>query len=244
MSLSKSTGNALLDCLPEDEFQQIEGGLRRFLLTAGQVLSTQGERVEHVYFPASGLISCRANGSQGETIEIYAVGPEGVAEPAAILTGISAVTSEVQISGEAYRITIEQLCAAIRNTSELPQALLKYAYSLAVRMVQATKCAMFHSVKQRIVLWLLLAQRSHGQVIPCTHQAIADALGARRASVTVVLNQLGEKGIIERRRGLITILKHGELEAMSCDCYKLIKAGAQPELECNLITNGSERTAS
>jgi len=89
-------------------------------------------------------------------------------------------------------------------------------------------------VKQRLVLWLLLAHRAHGDVVPCTHQAIADALGTRRASATVVLKSLEERGVIEQRRGRVIICSRSELEANSCDCYELIKAGLEPELECEL----------
>src|SRR5215831_4879071 len=191
-----STGNSLLDALPQEEFRYVQEKLQLIQLKAGQTLSTQGEAVDYVYFPTTALVSCRAGGSQGEIIEIYAVGPEGIVEPAAILTSIAAVTAEVQIAGEAYRIRIDEICALIRKTTELPRVLLKFAYSLAVRMVQATKCAMFHTVRQRLVLWLLLAHRAHGTVIPSTHQAIADALGTRRASVTLELNSLSEEGIL------------------------------------------------
>jgi len=228
------TGNLLLDSLPEADLRKIHEKLKPVVLTARQVLSTQGEFVEHVYFPTTGLVSCRATGSQGELLEIYAVGHDGVVEAASILTSIAAVTSEVQIAGEAYRISIEDLCILLNQTEELTRVLLKYGYSLAVRMVQATKCAMFHSVKQRLVLWLLRAYRAHGKVIPCTHQSIADALGARRASVTLFLNELANSGILEIHRGRITIANRSGLEQASCDCFELIKAGREPELECEI----------
>jgi len=228
------TGNLLLDSLPEADLRKIHEKLKPVVLTARQVLSAQAEPVEHVYFPTTGLVSCRATGSQGELLEIYAVGHDGVVEAASILTSIAAVTSEVQIAGEAYRISIEDLCILLNQTEELTRVLLKYGYSLAVRMVQATKCAMFHSVKQRLVLWLLLAHRAHGKVIPCTHQSIADALGARRASVTLFLNELANSGILEMHRGRITIANRSGLEQASCDCFELIKAGREPELECEI----------
>jgi CRP-like cAMP-binding protein len=228
------TGNLLLDSLPEADLQKIQDKLNPVVLTARQVLSTQGEFVEHVYFPTTGLVSCRASGSQGELLEIFAVGHDGVVEPAAILTSVAAVTSEVQIAGQAYRIRIDDLCMLLSQTDELTRVLLKYAYSLAVRMVQATKCAMFHSVKQRLVLWLLQAIRAQGKVIPCTHQAIADALGTRRASVTLVLNELANSGTLKMDRGRITITNHSKLEQASCDCFELIKAGREPELECEI----------
>jgi CRP-like cAMP-binding protein len=231
------TGNSLLDSLPAEELGKVRSKARLVGLTQKQVLSTQGEPVKHVYFPTKGLVSCRASGSEGETVEIYPVGHEGLVEPASILTGIAAVTAEVLIAGEAYSIEVDDLCAVISQTTELPEALLKYAYSLAVRMVQATKCAMFHTVQQRLVLWLLFAYRAQGLVIPCTHQAIADALGTRRASVTLVLNSLEEKGIIELHRGRIRITSKTALENASCDCYQLIKDALHPELECQLISS-------
>ena len=234
-TLNGRSGNLLLDALPAEELELVQQKLKRVELSRDETLSTQGETVTHIYFPTSGLVSCRASGSQGETIEIHAVGHEGMVEPAAILTSVAAVTAEVQIPGEAYRIEVDELCGVIRSTTELPRVLLKYAYSLAVRMVQATKCAMFHTVQQRLVLWLLLAHRAHGNVIPCTHQAIADALGARRASVTLVLDSLVQKGVIERQRGRITIANRLGLESASCDCFELIKAGLQPDLECELV---------
>lgn len=228
------TGNLLLDALPEADLQKIQEKLKPVVLTARQVLSTQGESVEHVYFPTTGLVSCRATGSQGELLEIYAVGHDGVVEAASILTSVAAVTAEVQIAGQAYRIRIDDLCILLAQTQELTRVLLKYSYSLAVRMVQAAKCAMFHSVKQRLVLWLLLVHRAHGKVIPCTHQAIADALGARRASVTLVLNELAAGGILEIHRGRIAISDRSKLEQASCDCFELIKAGREPDLECEI----------
>jgi len=231
--VKQHTGNSLLDALPESDFDTIRPHLHPLNLRVGQVLSKEGESVDSVYFPTSGLVSCRASGSEGETIEIYAIGHEGVVEPAAILTATGAVTAEVQIDGEALHIGVDELCTAIRETRDLPKILLKYAYSLAVRMVQATKCVMFHTVKQRLVVWLLLAERSNGSVIPCTHEAVAEALGTRRATVTVILNNLARSGAIELQRGRISIQKRHDLENASCECFRLIEASRDPVLECD-----------
>jgi DNA-binding GntR family transcriptional regulator len=105
--------------------------------------------------------------------------------------------------------------------------------------VQATKCALFHTVQQRLVLWLLLAVRAHGMRIPCTHQAIADALGTRRASVTQVLANLAAKGILEVKRGRIMVQDRQQLESVACDCFQLIKAAQKPDLECDLVPEHS-----
>jgi CRP-like cAMP-binding protein len=234
-NLKGPAGNALLDALPPADHLLLKPHLTHVALQAGQILAIQGESVRYVYFPTTGFVSCRASGSEGETVEIYAVGNDGVVEPASILTSISAVTAEVQIAGEAYQIAIEELCHAFPNAPELTRVLLKYAYSLAIRMVQATKCALFHTVQQRLVLWLLLAVKAHGTNIPCTHQSIADALGTRRASVTQVLATLANKSILEIKRGRVIIQDRQQLEAAACDCFQLIKAAQKPELECDLV---------
>jgi CRP-like cAMP-binding protein len=101
-------------------------------------------------------------------------------------------------------------------------------------MVQATKCAMFHTVKQRLVLWLLLAHHSQGNLLPCTHESIAEALGTRRASVTVILNNLADNGMVELERGRVTIKNLEALKNASCECFRLIQAAVEPELECEL----------
>ena len=227
-----TTGNLLLDGLPIDERQYLQPKLRRIDLAKEQVLSVQGEPVKNVYFPLSGLISCRASGSDGETIEIYSIGREGIADPAAVLTGIASVTTEVQIPGSAYGIAVGDLCEAIRHTTELQHVLLKFAYSLAVRMVQAVKCARFHSIEEHLILWLLQAYRAHGRIIPCTHEAIAEALGTRRATVTSILNKLLQRGVIEHSRGRITIANRPELQDSACECFELIKAGLEVDLAC------------
>ena len=74
------------------------------------------------------------------------------------------------------------------------------------------------------------------KAFPCTHQAIADALGARRATITLVLDNLVQNGIIERYRGRIVIANRAGLEDASCDCFGLIKAGLETDLECELLT--------
>jgi hypothetical protein len=78
--VKRNTGNRLLDALSEGDFETIRPHLNPVNLRVGQVLSKEGEPVDKVYFPTAGLVSCRASGSEGETIEIYAIGHEGVVE--------------------------------------------------------------------------------------------------------------------------------------------------------------------
>jgi hypothetical protein len=56
-----------------------------------------------------------------------------------------------------------------------------------------------------------------------THEGLALLLGARRASISEVAEDLRRTGIIEYRRGLVTILDAEALEAAACEDYRFTR---------------------
>ena len=54
-----------------------------------------------------------------------------------------------------------------------------------------------------------------------TQEYLAIMLGARRASVTDVLRPLQKAGLVNPRRGAISILDGPGLEARACECYRV-----------------------
>ena len=57
-----------------------------------------------------------------------------------------------------------------------------------------------------------------------THEFLAEMLGVRRQTVTVIAGKLQTAGIISYHRGIIRILNRKKLEAASCECYGVIKS--------------------
>jgi len=49
-------------------------------------------------------------------------------------------------------------------------------------------------------------------------------LGVRREGITVAAGKLQKLGVIEYRRGHITILDRNKLESLCCECYAVVKA--------------------
>jgi hypothetical protein len=68
---------------------------------------------------------------------------------------------------------------------------------------------------------------SHDRVgtdtFPITHEFLGQMLGSRRATVTLSAGLLQAAGLIRYHRGRVTIADRDGLEAVSCECYSIIK---------------------
>ena len=56
-----------------------------------------------------------------------------------------------------------------------------------------------------------------------TQELVANALGVRREGITEAAGKLQRAGIIEYRRGHISVLERSGLEQGSCECYGVVK---------------------
>ena len=56
-----------------------------------------------------------------------------------------------------------------------------------------------------------------------TQELIAAMLGVRREGVTEAAGKLQKAGVISYRRGHIKVLDRLRLEAMSCECYEVVR---------------------
>ena len=57
-----------------------------------------------------------------------------------------------------------------------------------------------------------------------TQGLIANMLGVRREGVTEAAGRLQKLGVIDYRRGHITVLDRPRLETLSCECYAVVKS--------------------
>jgi len=58
---------------------------------------------------------------------------------------------------------------------------------------------------------------------PTGSAAIAEMLGVRRTTVTLLAQELQKRGILRYSRGRITILDRATLESCACECYGAAK---------------------
>jgi CRP-like cAMP-binding protein len=217
--------NRLLSGLPRTIHDSLRERLRRVPLTMGAVLHQPGEPLTHVYFPVSGVISMLTVLADGSAVEIATVGNEGMVDLAAFL---GLLTSEsrllVQVPGEALRMTIEDFQLTLEQSPILRTLLGTYSFELFTGVAQSAACNRKHSIKQQCVRWVLMTHdRVDGDEFPMTHEFLAEILGVTRPSVTRALRPLKLGRVLDYRLGSMKVLNRRGLEALSCECYGLMR---------------------
>ena len=87
------------------------------------------------------------------------------------------------------------------------------------QMSQTAVCNRHHAVVQQLCRWLLLSlDRLPGNELVMTQELIANMLGVRREGVTEAACRLSREGLIEYRRGRITVFDRPALERRACEC--------------------------
>jgi CRP-like cAMP-binding protein len=102
--------------------------------------------------------------------------------------------------------------------------LLRYTQALITQMAQTAVCNRHHSLDQQLCRWLLLSlDRLQSAELIMTQELIANMLGVRREGVTEAAGNLQRDGLIEYRRGRITVLDRKGLEQRACECYAVVR---------------------
>ncbi|HUB13678.1 MAG TPA: Crp/Fnr family transcriptional regulator [Acetobacteraceae bacterium] len=178
-----------------------------------------------MYFVDRGLISLVKTMEDGRSIEIGAIGIEGLTDPIALF-GVDRVLLEsvVQVPGTAFRASVEDISDAMRQDGAMADLMRRYLRFSFHQLAQTAACNRLHSLDERCCRWLLIAHDSaRTDTFPLTHEFLAMMLGAQRAGVTIAANSLRRAGLIQYRHGLITITSRTGLEAVACECYRAIE---------------------
>lgn len=217
--------NHLLAALPADERGRLLPHLELVPMPLGNVLYESGNKLRHVYFPTTSIISLLYVMRDGASAEIAVVGNEGIIGVALFMGGETMPNrAVVQSAGHAYRLKGQLLKQEFNRSGDLQHLLLRYTQALLTQMAQTAVCNRHHSLDQQLCRWLLLSlDRLPSNELAMTQELIANMLGVRREGVTEAAGNLQKGGLITYRRGRITVLDRAGLEARACECYAVVK---------------------
>jgi CRP-like cAMP-binding protein len=218
--------NLLLQSLDASAAEEIMPILVRVPLKPRVVIEQPGERVTHVYFPESGVISTVVKGADGRAAEAGITGVEGVTGTSMLL-GDDRSPSEgiVQLVGEAYRVNAEDYLRFLDDHPDFRALLLRYVHTFLIQTSQSTLATAKSKLEERLSRWLLMVHdRAGGPRLELTHEFMALMLGTRRAGVTMALHELEGKALVKSTRGAVVILDRHGLEEMAGQFYGVAEA--------------------
>jgi len=217
--------NHLLARLPKTEFVRLSPYLELVPLPLGKALYESGDRLDHVFFPATAIVSLLYELENGSSAEIAVIGYEGIVGIALFMGGDTVPNrAVVQSAGHGYRLSGQLLKQEFNRAGALQHLLLRYTLAMLTQMAQTAVCNRHHSVDQQLCRWLLLSlDRLPANELSMTQELIANMLGVRREGVTEAAGRLQDAGLIHYSRGRIIVLDRPGLEKRVCECYDVVR---------------------
>jgi CRP-like cAMP-binding protein len=217
--------NHLLSALPDTEYERMLPHLELVKMPLGKVIYESGEELRYVYFPTNCIVSLLYVMENGASAEIAVIGNEGIVGLALFMGGETMPNrAVVQSAGYAYRLRSAMVKQEFGLNGPLLRLLLRYTQALITQMGQTAVCNRHHSVDQQLCRWLLLSlDRLDSDQLVMTQELIANMLGVRREGVTEAAGKLHSAGLIDYRRGHITVLDRPGLEKRVYECYEVVK---------------------
>jgi CRP-like cAMP-binding protein len=222
--MSKSP-NRLLASLPSGVYSALTPHLKIVELKFGDVIAEAGSEIRQVYFPYSGVISLVVELDVGSMIETAMVGHDGVLNAAPALDGkVSLNKGIVQMAGSAGTLEVNRFRRLANELEPFRSLLMRHEQVLLAQSQQSAACNASHTVEARMCRWLLHMRDFAGSDdLMLTQEFLAQMLGVRRPSVSIVASPLQKAGLIKYSRGRIRVLDVKGLKKRACECYDTVK---------------------
>jgi CRP-like cAMP-binding protein len=218
--------NRLLAALPPADRERLLHRADEVTLARGDVVYRANGPIHHVYFPRTGILSMVIDMEDGGTVEVGTIGLEGmVGLPAFHGAGSSPTRVYCQVPPcVCRRVPAEWFRAEAGKSGALQAVVNRFAEVAFALSAQSVACNRLHPVEQRLARWLLMTHdRVIGNELNLTQEILAEMLGVRRASVTTAAGTLQRAGLIQYRRGRVTVHDRPGLEATACECYRIVR---------------------
>lgn len=241
---SQKTHNRLIARFPREAQERLVPKLEFLQLVRRQVVYDGQSPIDFIYFPITCVLSLVQLMENGAMSEAATIGNEG-------MTGIALAMSQrfplgrviAQLPGEVARVDVNVIQKLSEEISVVRHVVQRFGLAFMHQLAQSTGCNQFHSIKQRCARWLLtMHERAPGDEMALTHEFLAEMLGARRATITLILGDLQRTGVIRSSHGRIAIVDRGGLETVSCECYGAVRKKYEMLMSDPLTSETRSRT--
>ena len=225
MDSTPRSPNGFLSSLSADDFELIRPHLKTVDLVQDFVLVAVGDTLKRAYLPHRGVISLVVDLARGEHVQIAMIGRQSIFGVFSALGDPTALNSAiVLVPGPASTIDLDRLRTVADQSATLRSALIRHGLAVYAQIQQTAGCNASHTVESRLARCLLQTHDlSGGCKLILTQEAMAQMIGARRNSVSLVASTLQQANYIHYSRGHIEILDLEGLSKTACECYASVK---------------------
>jgi CRP-like cAMP-binding protein len=218
--------NAILAQLPDSELAVLRPHLLMEHSETRQAAYEPNKPIADIYFPLTSVYSVVAMADGKIQLEVATVGSEGmVGLPIFLGATSSPQAAFCQVAGDTVRASVGDFRQALGRGGALHALLNRYTQVTMVQVAQNAVCNRSHSLEARMARWMLTTRDRVGDnELPLSQQFLAQMLGADRPAASQTAQRIQARGLIHYRRGTITITDADGLQAMACDCYRIVKA--------------------
>jgi CRP-like cAMP-binding protein len=218
--------NGFLSSLTPDDFELIRPHLSTVDLVQDFVLVEVDDAVKRAYLPHKGVISLLVRLAKGEHVQVAMIGRDSIFGSFSALGDPTALNSAVVlVPGVASTLDVDRLRAAADQSATFRATLARHGLAVYAQTQQTVGCNASHPVECRLARCLLHTRDLSGSnKLVLTQELMAQMIGARRNSVSLVANTLQQANFIHYSRGHIEITNLEGLSKTSCQCYATVKA--------------------
>jgi len=215
--------NTLLQHMDAEVIARLQ--LRRIDLPLRFELETPGATINNLYFVEKGIGSMTTCFENGVQVETSMFGYESVVGVSALM-GVKHSLNRIfmQLPGYGYVGPVQAAYAEFQRNGIFQKLTLRYVQAQLTLSTQNAACNTTHTYEQRLARWLLIcSDRAKQNHLEMAQEFVSEMLGSTRSTVSIAAAHLKAKGLIDYRRGRITLLDKAGLEAEACECYRVVR---------------------
>jgi CRP-like cAMP-binding protein len=213
----------LLDALDEEDVRQLLAGATRRRSARREVLFHEGDPADALHLIDTGRVAVRITTARGDVATLDVVGPGEMVGELALLPpigrrGATAVALEATETRMISAAAFSQLRAA---RPELNDFLFGILANRVRRLNERLIEALYVPVEARVARRLLSVAGQYARsddplvIVPLTQDDLAGLAGTTRESVNRLLRRLQLEGMLELRRGEISLLDQERLARLA-----------------------------
>lgn len=182
---------------------------------AGQMIYLQGTHPDDFYYLLSGCVRSFISTPNGEERVLTIHRPGDLMGEASFFDECPRVTSAMAMTDcRVVAVTRNRLGGVFSRHPDLALPMLQYL-ARTVRMLSGHVDSAALPANRRIARHLLSLPGEGGAPLPCTHEGIGQAVGVSRVTVSRVLGEFSDQGIVKLGYRSLTILRRAALESLA-----------------------------